>query len=697
MKRTHIILTAVAILIILACRKLFPDSESKDVLYIDSPVSLMEFAGNVNRGEDYAGVHVILTQDLDMEAITDFEPIGSYGGGNYFCGVFDGNGHAIRNLSIVGEGEDANIGLFGSLGGTVCNLILEDCYIEGAACGAICSVAAEEGEAGIFNCAVINVTVNALYTDIIGGQYYGMMENCVIDGQGNAEELNGKLRELSEKIHRIPMNVWEEKDGMARLKTVQTVFPNKIALKLSDSYQGELTPYYSAEEDKYVFCLPSKSWAGTGKLTVGFADGTKEEWEVVFPNAGEISLDREGMTYTFRFQGSEHTAAVFLDTDAAWGLDYLELSKENFLPGIIQILDDNGKLSYIGNLEQIKGRGNDSWKQEKKGFGFKLREAQNLLGMGSAKDFVLLPGYRDASLLSYQVVWDLCREMEWEYALESRFVQLYINGEYRGLYFMTEKMEAGELRIPIRETGRPGSGYLFELDNVDCADDEIHFETDWGNTYIIKAPVIVTAEQVDYCRELWNDFENALYSEDGCNEKGGYYTDYMDVDSLAVLWMFYELNGEYSVASSVFFYKDAAGEGDGRLHALYPWDVEHSFANMGVVSDRMLLNTAGDSSNKLWIAMASHEDFSEKVREKWEEMFLPALEKLLSEETGVNPKGVSSLSYYGEHFGAASAMNELLWGEEQSLALKEEQIRYYLTTRIPYLNENLGKREFFRE
>ena len=697
MKRTHIILAAIAVLIILACCKLLPVSENGDVLLIDSPADLTEFARNVNRGTDYAGVHVILTGDLDMEGITDFVPIGVYGGEHYFHGVFDGQGHTIRNLSIVQEGEDANIGLFGSLGGTVCNLIMEDCYIEGAACGVICSVASEEGDAGILNCSIQNVTVNALYTDIIGGQFYGTVENCVIDGKGNVEELNGKLRELSEEIHRIPMNVWEMQDGKATLSKVQTVFPKEITLKLSDSYQGELIPCYCAREDKYVFCMPSGSWAGTGKLTVTFPDGTKEEREVAFPEGEELCVEKEGLIYTFRFLGSEHTPAVFLDTHATWGRDYLELSKENFLPGIVQILDENGKLSYIGNLEQIKGRGNDSWKEEKKGFGFKLTEAQNLLGLGAAKDFVLLPGYRDASLLSYQVVWDLCREMDWEYAPESCFVQLYINGEYRGLYFMTEKMEAGELRIPIKETRKPESGYLFELDNVDCADDEIHFETDQGNTYIIKAPVIATKEQVDCCRELWNDFENALYSEDGYNEKGGYYADYVDLDSLASLWMFYELNGEYSVASSVFFYKDAEGEGDGKLHALYPWDVEHSFVNMGMVTDRMLLNTAGDSSNKLWIAMASHEDFTEKVREKWEKMFLPALQKLLDEETGVNPRGVSSISYYGEYFSEASAMNEFLWGEEQSLSLKGEQIRYWLETRIPYLNENLGKKEFFRE
>lgn len=107
----------------------------KNAIYIHTEEELIDFAMDVNEGNPYADMCVILSEDLDMGGIDDFIPIGVYDGGCYFRGIFDGNGHTIRNLSITTTEGSGNNGLFGVLSGTICNLTMENCYVAGNACG----------------------------------------------------------------------------------------------------------------------------------------------------------------------------------------------------------------------------------------------------------------------------------------------------------------------------------------------------------------------------------------------------------------------------------------------------------------------------------------------------------------------------------------------------------------------------------
>ena len=165
-----------------------------------------------DKGESYTGTYVMLGDDIDMSGVSDFIPIGVWESGNYFCGVFDGKGHTIKNLTITTDLGNSNNGLFGTLAGTVCNLNMENCYIKGSACGAICSIAVDK-YVRIYNCSVNNCVIDAPYTDIIGGQYLGKSENNIVDGNGNINTLNDNLRNISSKCYGIAMNQWIEQDG----------------------------------------------------------------------------------------------------------------------------------------------------------------------------------------------------------------------------------------------------------------------------------------------------------------------------------------------------------------------------------------------------------------------------------------------------------------------------------------------------
>ena len=108
----------------------YPDITYDDsTYYISTPQQLIEFSQAVAAGEQYSQAY--LEADIDMTGFdSQFKPIGS--SSKNFRGIFDGQGHRIKNLHISGADYS---GLFGALGGgaTISNLVLDStCSISGS-------------------------------------------------------------------------------------------------------------------------------------------------------------------------------------------------------------------------------------------------------------------------------------------------------------------------------------------------------------------------------------------------------------------------------------------------------------------------------------------------------------------------------------------------------------------------------------
>ena len=482
---------------------------AKNVVYINSEEELVAFSESVNSGEAYTGKHVVLQRDLDMSLVGEFRPIGIWEGGNYFYGVFDGNGHTIRNLNIITDEGGSNSGLFGSLGGAICNLTIEDASIKGSACGAFCSIALSN-TAKIYNCIARNITIDALYTGIIGGQYTGGLENCVIDGFTCKEvydisksdihnvdiaSYNSNLEKLSSKCHNVPMCRWTEDKNLNAEEKVQA---SGMYIHVdSHSYNGDIYPYY--KDGIYYFVMPSNELQG--KIVLHVPEDKKENYSIEAPEKGVYEQDvlLEDAPYVVKLCYAENTPAVFLSCDNEWDMDYLKALKTNIsFGGYLQVLDEHGVADYKGGLERVQGRGNDSWMMPKKGFSLNLIEDGNILGMGADKDYALLSGYRDSSLLTYKVVQDLSKEMQLDYAPDYHLVNFYANGEYQGLYVLAEKMNIGYHRVNIDSSYKDVTGgYLYELDDLDYEGEINIFSTDQGHKYLIKDPLIVKQPQME--------------------------------------------------------------------------------------------------------------------------------------------------------------------------------------------------------
>lgn len=163
----------------------------------------------------------------------------------------------------------------------------------------------------------------------------------------------------------------------------------------------------------------------------------------------------------------------------------------------VSVSDCDDEYAMTDVTARVKVRGNYSADYAKKPYKIKFDSKQVMLGVNEdlkAKEWVLLADYKDRSLLRNPTVHYLADEMLGEngyYCTDSRYVEVYVNGTYRGLYLLVEQQEVREERVNVPEPADPegfaqGSaeyeaamndiytGYLVELDAY--ANEEIALE-----------------------------------------------------------------------------------------------------------------------------------------------------------------------------------------------------------------------------
>ena len=155
-----------------------------DPYLISSVDDLLLFANEVNAGKHFDGNYFRQTGNIDLNEI-DWTPIGEFGSESSFCGVYDGNGYWIENLTVESEN---NAGFFGQLGGTVMNLGIESGFLSGPCMGAITSHSSQSS-AIIINC-YSKATVRGYRAGGIADNFNGTILNCwtdcelITDGDG---------------------------------------------------------------------------------------------------------------------------------------------------------------------------------------------------------------------------------------------------------------------------------------------------------------------------------------------------------------------------------------------------------------------------------------------------------------------------------------------------------------------------------
>lgn len=130
-----------------------------------------------------------------------------------------------------------------------------------------------------------------------------------------------------------------------------------------------------------------------------------------------------------------------------------EITREEYVSGSLSLSGPTvGQSEQITDLAtQVRGRGHGSWSYQKKGWKLKLSKSQSLLGLGEGKsrEWVLIANQVDRSLLRNAAATWIQNQVDLIWASEYAFVDLYLNGEYMGVYQLYEHIEEDENKVSV--------------------------------------------------------------------------------------------------------------------------------------------------------------------------------------------------------------------------------------------------------
>lgn len=242
----------------------------------------------------------------------------------------------------------------------------------------------------------------------------------------------------------------------------------------------------------------------------------------------------------------------------------------------VLITDANGEtnVSRETQEDQIKVRGNSTADAEKKPFTLKFSKKTNVLGMGKAKKWNLLANCFDPSMLRNYTALELAQMMGLEYTPDQQFVELYLDGVYKGLYLLTEAVEIGDSRVNINTAD---GDFMIEYER-DRKESETTYITTNGLRFVAKDPeyedFLENPAMLEHIQETVAKFGAALDSGDYAQV-----CEIVDVESIADYYLLNEFMKNVDVGfSSVNFYYS-----NGQFHGGPAWDYDLSSGNAGLL------------------------------------------------------------------------------------------------------------------
>lgn len=222
---------------------------------IEDEEDYIAFTEAVNDGEKFSGKYVSQTANLDFSSYGTLDPIGIYGEGNYFYGIYDGGGYKISNIKIDIEG---NGGMFGMLGGTVRNVNIASGSFKGQRIGCI-AYSAASSLAKVINCYT-SASVEAegaggiTFMFNVGGVYNCLTvssdENGYLPVNGAYSVLTYNSYTMGERVNGIALASYSDDDCAAGL-TSEEVNASSLEEALNGGAVTSADKYASAEECYY--------------------------------------------------------------------------------------------------------------------------------------------------------------------------------------------------------------------------------------------------------------------------------------------------------------------------------------------------------------------------------------------------------------------------------------------------------------
>lgn len=300
--------------------------------------------------------------------------------------------------------------------------------------------------------------------------------------------------------------------------------------------------------------------------------------------------------------------------------------------------DYNGRIGI-----ELRGQTSQSL-FDKKSYGFETREANDdnlnvsLLGLPEENDWILYGPFSDKTMIRNVLIYELSNEIG-RYASRTRYCELVINDEYKGVYVLMEKIKRDKNRVDIAKLTADeidgtdiSGGYILKLDKFNSTDQN-RFNSDFSGDVNMEYQVIypkdddLQPEQFTYIQDFMYNFESALSGENYKDSTLGY-QQYIDVNSFIDFFLLNELGRNpdgYRI--STYFHKQHDDDG-GKLTMGPIWDFNIAMGNanfcLGSSPTGWVIDYNDACPDDAWLVgywwerLLSDENFARAVIDRWQ-------------------------------------------------------------------------------
>ena len=367
---------------------------------------------------------------------------------------------------------------------------------------------------------------------------------------------------------------------------------------------------------------------------------------------------------------------------------------------------------YKGKIS-IKHRGQSSLSFPKKSFSIETMDDwgrdldTSFLNFPKEEDWILNGPYSDKSLMRNVLIMDLARKMG-QYASRTQYVDLFVNGDYRGIYVLMEKIKRDKNRVDIaklKESDLVGDeltgGYIFRIDKG--GPDWISKFDFFRNTDKLKYQLVypdieeVAPAQLKYLRSYVDSFERAMV-EENLIYGGKPFDEYIDLTSFVEAHILNEIGRNIDgYRFSSYFHKRKDSKG-GKIIAGPVWDFNLAFRNAdyceAAATDALIFE--GPCPGGLpfwWNVLLQNDAFLSLTRCRWEALRETAFHTD-SIFTFIDKQAALLQPSIDPNFHRWDVLGNYLWPNPFPLANTYTEeinlLKEWLTARLQWMDDNIG-------
>ena len=267
---------------------------------------------------------------------------------------------------------------------------------------------------------------------------------------------------------------------------------------------------------------------------------------------------------------------------------------------------------------------------------------------------------------------DWADEISGMYQPNGEWVDFFINGEYQGLYFLTETVEISEDRLNIDSA----NGVLVEMELYYRAlPDANCIVTNRYHYWVAHSENEISTQTLKDIEVYLNDIESALYSENGISEiSGRKLNELLDYDSWTDAWLLKEISSDNDLGTTSQFGVVEDWNNRSVLLAGPEWDFDMTLGNgmvpwarnpRGLVTAIPNTKGVGSISQNRWLSqMYQKDDFKKILIKKFADEVQPKIARLLENE----------IDCYVERIRRSALLDSLRWngnGVQRSFSLPD--------------------------